>query len=70
MTGYETIRLRHGVLNREFDIVAATIVGWLYSEKTQTLNVYCMGQTIFPTSNTDEEIKLKLAALAKGDKNE
>lgn len=70
MKGYQTIKLTHGVLNKEFEVVASTIVGWFYSDKTQTMNVYCMGQTIFPTSNTAEEINQKLAKLAEGVKYE
>lgn len=65
MSGYETIRLTHANLKRELTLVASTIVGFHASPANGCTHVYCIGQTIFPASETPEQIDKLLKNLSQ-----
>jgi hypothetical protein len=65
MKGYETIKLTHANLKRELWLVANTVVGYHASPANNCTHVYCIGQTIFPASETPEQIDNLLKTISQ-----
>lgn len=72
MLEFQRLRLSHATLNRDLHIVLGSICGF-HDAKQDGIrihtNVYCTGQTIFPVSETVEEIEKAIEQLTKGKNN-